>query len=297
MPVRDIGGISKANLAGVVHLSRREHMLVAGLNVNQAMPGATLRISAGDQTVFHERTDLTPQRTWKRELANADLQQKYTFELRDAHGTILLRQTEDQYDWTPVEQVRVGEQPSYHVPDSEQRTEDDWLQLGTDQELDGNLLMALQTYHEALAKFPESIEGRKAAGRLSASLLRFKDAKILLEPVYARTTSDGEVAYYLGIAYDGLGQNRDARESYEAAARMPAFRAAAGLRLAEVSARDGNLKQAESYLQAVNHAVPDDLRTAEELVVVLRAEGQKETSQKLAKEWLARFPQSYFLLE
>ena len=85
----------------------------------------------------------------------------------------------------------------------------------------------MQTYQDALAKFPESLQVRKAAGRLCAGLLRYKEAKNFLEPVFARDTSDAEVSYYLGIAYDGLGQNRDARESYEAAARMPAFRAAA----------------------------------------------------------------------
>src|SRR5205807_4834157 len=140
-----------------------------------------------------------------------------------------------------------------------------------------------------------SVRVRKAAGRLCASLLRFQEAKNFLEPVYARDTSDAEVSYYLGIAYDALGRNPDARESYEAAGRLPAFRAAAGLRLAELSAREGNLKLAESYLQAASHAAPDDLRSAEELAAVLRAEGQKEKSQKVAQEWLARFPQSYFL--
>ena len=297
MPVRDIGGISRANLAGVVHLSRRKNVLIVGLNVNEAIPGATMSISAGDQSLFYEQADLTPQRTWKHELTNADSQQKYKVELRDAHGTVLLGQTEGQYDWTPVEQIHVGEQPSYHFHDPEHRSEDDWLQLGNELELDGNLLAALQMYHEALAKFPESVEGRKAAGRMSASLLRFKEAKTFLEPVYARNTSDAEAAYYLGITYDGLGQNSEARESYEAAARLPAFRAAAGLRLAELSAREGNLKGAESYLLEVNHAAPDDLRTAEELAAVLRAEGQKEKSQRLAEEWLVRVPQSYFLLE
>jgi tetratricopeptide (TPR) repeat protein len=297
MPVRDIGGISRANLAGVVHLSRRANALVAGLNVNQAVSGATLRILAGDQVVFHEMASLTPQRTWSHEVPSAEAHQKYTFELRDANNTILLRQTEDQYDWTPAEQVHVGPQASYQTPDPEHRTEDDWLQLGNGQELDGNLLMALQTYHQAVAKFPESVEGRKAAGRLSASLLRFKEAKAFLEPVYARNTSDAEVAYYLGITYDGLGQNSQARESFEAAARMPAFGAAAGLRLAELSAREGNLRAAGSYLLEVNQAAPDDLRTAEELAAILRAEGRKEKSQRLAQEWLVRFPQSYFLLE
>jgi tetratricopeptide (TPR) repeat protein len=297
MPVRDIGGISRANLTGVVHLSRKAGALLAALNVNRSISGATLRIAAADQTVFQEKADLNPQGTWKHELANADPQQKYTFELRDANNAVLLRQTEGQYDWTPAEEMKVGPQPSYRIPNPERRTEDDWLQLGKEEELDGNILTALQTYNDALGRFAESFELHKAEGRLYASFLRFEEAKRDLEAVHARNTSDAEISYYLGIAYDGLGQNREARESYEAAARQSGFRAAGGLRLAELSAREGNPKQAEFYLKLAMHAAPDDLRTAEELAAILRAEGEKEKSQELAQEWLARFPQSYFLME
>jgi tetratricopeptide (TPR) repeat protein len=297
MPVRDIGGISRANLTGVVHLSRKKDTLVAGLNVNQAVGDATLRISLADKTIFQEKADLAPPHTWTHEVANADSQQKYTFELRDAKGVVLLAQTEGDYDWTPIEDVHVGPQPAYQIPKPERRTEDDWARLGNDEELDGNLLNALRTYQEGLRKFPESFELNKAEGRLCASLLRFQEAKQHLEPVLARDTSDPGISYYLGIAYEGIGQNRQARESYEAAARSPEFRAAAGVRLAEFSAREGNLKLAESYLRLATDAAPDDLRSAEEFIAVLAAEGQKEKSEKLAREWLARFPQSYFLLE
>src|SRR5215468_4942632 len=272
MPVRDIGGISRANLAGVVHLSRKDNALVVGLNVNQAVPKATLGIALGDQTVFQEKGDLTPERTWKHELANADPQQKYTFELRDANGTVLIRQTEGNYDWMPVEEIHVGPQPVYRIPVPERRTADDWLQLGNQQELDGNLLAALESYQDGLAKFGESAGLRKAAGRLCATLLRFQEAKQFLEPVYARNTSDAEVSYYLGIAYEALGQNRQARDSFEAAARMPEWRAAGGLKLAELLAREGNLHQAESYLRLVSDAAPNDPRAAEELIAVLRAD-------------------------
>ena len=158
-------------------------------------------------------------------------------------------------------------------------------------------MVALQTYRNALARFPESMQERKAAGRLCASLLRYEEAKTHLEPVVARDTTDAEASYYLGIAYEGLGQNREARESYEAAERQPAFRAAAGVRLAELSARAENPQQAESYLRSATRSAPDDPRAAEELSAVLEAEGQKEEAQSLANEWLARFPQRYFLLE
>jgi len=297
MPVRDIGGISRANLTGVVHLSRKQTALVTGLNVNQAVPGATLRIALGNGTIFQERADLVPQHAWTHEVTNADPSRKYTFELRDAHGTVLLSQTEGEYDWTPIEEMHVGPQPAYQIPDPERRNEDDWLQLGNEQELNGNLLGALQSYQRGLDKFSESFDLNKASGRLYASMLRYQEAKQRLEPVHSRDTSDSEISYYLGIAYEGIGENRQSHESYEAAARMPEFRAAAGIRLAELLAREGNLRLPESYLQLATDAAPDDLRSAEELIAVLEAEGQKEKSQKLAGEWLVRFPQSQFLLE
>jgi tetratricopeptide (TPR) repeat protein len=208
-----------------------------------------------------------------------------------------LHQTEGAYDWTPAEDIHVGPQPSHRIPDPENRTVDDWIQLGSEHELNGRLQQALQAYQDAIAKFPDSFEARKSAGRLCASLLRYQEAKGYLEPVHARDTSDSEISYYLGISYEGLGQTREARESYEAAYRQPAYRAAGGLRLAELLAREGDLQQAELFLKDALRAAPDDLRTAEGLVAVLRAEGKAEESQKLAGEWLARFPQRYFLLE
>ena len=296
MPVREIGGISKANLAGVVNLSRRGNSLLAGLNVNQVLSEATVRILAGDQKAFEEKIDLTPEHTWSHEIPNSSPQQKYTFELRDQRGSVLLRHTEGEYDWTPKEEIHLGPQDSYRIP-AANRSEDDWLQLGNDQELNGRVLQALQTYSVAITQFPESFALHKAAGRLYASLLHYKEATNHLEAVHGRDTSDAEISYYLGIAYEGLGRSRDSRESYEAAYRMPEFRAAAAVRLAELSAREGEIDRAQSYLEETHRVSPDDLRAVEELVAILRAAGKKQQSRQLAEQYLARFPQRYFLLE
>lgn len=297
MPVREIGGISRANLAGVVHLSRTAGSLVAGLNVNEPVRGAAITISAGNRQVFDVKSDLAPDRTWTHQIPNADPHQKYTLELRDANNMVLLRHTEGQYDWTPVEQIHVGPQPQHHFPGPETRSEDDWVALGDDEELNGRLLQALQNYQEALKKFPNSFALQKAAGRLCAGLLRYQEAKDYLEPVHARDTSDPEISYYLGIALEGLGDARNAGQAFEAAHRAPEFRSAGALRLAELAARQGNLSQAEFYLREAIRASPDDMRIAEELSAVLSAERKTEGSQKIALQWVARFPENYFFEE
>ncbi len=295
MPVRDIGGVSRANLAGVVGLSRKFNTLVVGFNANRPVPQASLRILDGNQPLLDERADLVPERTWNREIMLPDARRKYTFEVLDDKGMALLRQTEGNYDWTPANQIHVGPQRHEPISTAENRAEDEWIQLGKEQELNGKLLGALNTYQEALTKFPESFAAQKAAGRLTASLLLFPEAIGYLEAVHRRDTTDAEIAYYLGIAYDGLGDATHARTDFESAYRLPQFRAAAGLRLGELSAREGDLRGAERYLAESLEDANGDLRTAEELVAVRGALGEKAEARRLAEDWAARYPLSYFL--
>src|SRR5579864_1952940 len=64
MPVRQIGGIARANLNGVVNLMRRGNALVAALNVNRPIAGASIRILDGSRIAFEQTADVTPERTW-----------------------------------------------------------------------------------------------------------------------------------------------------------------------------------------------------------------------------------------
>ncbi|MFL6350581.1 MAG: DUF5107 domain-containing protein [Bryobacteraceae bacterium] len=297
MPVRDTDGTSRANLFGVLNLSRSGNLLRAAFNANRQVKGASIHLTDGADVVAQERVDLSPERTWKRELAIKDADRRFTFELKDEKDVILLRHTEGEYDWTPVDQVRAGPQPSFEPPPAEHRTEDDWVQIGKNDELDGRVLAAFATYQQGLEKFPNSFALNKTAGRLAACLLRYEDAVRYLEPVQQRDTSDPEISYYLGIAYDELGDQRKAQTAFEAAHRMPQFRAAGALRLAELKAREGRTVEAEQYLDESLRAESDDLRTAEELVALRRALGNQEAARTLATRWLSRYPLSYFLRE
>jgi tetratricopeptide (TPR) repeat protein len=270
MPARDIGGVARANPDGVLNLSRRNTTLVAGLNANRRIPNASLRILDGNRVLAEEVADLSPERTWSKEVAVPDAGRKYTFELRDASGAVLLRQTEGEYDWTPAADIRTGPQPADREPAPEARSDGDWLEAGKSQELKGELLRALDTYKSGLAKYPDSFALTMAAGRLAVSLLRYSEAVGYLEPAAARATWDPEVAYYLGLAYDGLGEERKARVAYEAASPMPAFHAAASLRLAEQMARQGHLAEAFDLLRPLT----SDLRVAEETAAIRHALGR-----------------------
>lgn len=297
MPVREIGGISRANLSGVLSLARHGNALIAGFNANRVLPKATVSILNGKSRLFSEKVDFAPERAWTHDLPVLDSQTKYTVEIRNALGAVLIRQKEGAYDWTPESEIHVGPQPAYRTPDPEQRTCDDWIQLGKDLELNGKNLQALDTYQETLRRFPGSFGALKSAGRLTASLLRFDEARSFLEQVHARDTSDPEISYYLGIAYDGLGETREARMSYEDAQRFASFRAAAALRLGEMLARDGDLDEAERHLSEAVRAAPDDVRSIEELVAVKIASGKVEEAKTLARQGIALFPLSYLLSE
>ena len=297
MPVRGTGGISRANLTGIVHLERRPDRLMVGLNVNRMMSSATVEVLAGDSVISSEKTDLSPLKTWTKEFPVKGTDGKYSFLLKDKDGKALLKQTEGEYDWAPESEVKVGPQQNYHIPDESQRSEDDWLQLGKTQELDGDLLSAAETYHTALRSFPSSYELAKANGRLDASLNRFEQAMPRLLAVHQRNTTDGEVSYYLGMSLEGTGETQRAMSAYEAALFSPAHRAAAALRLAELKARQGELLEAQRLFTESLGSAPEDLRAAEEKIAVMRASGDGELAAGQSKKLLTIYPSSALLRE
>ena len=255
MPARGIGGIARANLTGIVNLIRRDGALVAAFNANRKIAPASIRILQGTRVLAEEKIDLAPEHTWMREIKSAGAG-PCTFELRDAAGKVLLRHTEGEYDWTPASEIKTGPQP--HPADG------DALKRGTDQELQGELPTALRSYQEGLAHSPGDFALSVAAGRLCAGLQRYAEAIQYLEPAAARATWDPEIAYYLGLAYDGAGESAKARLAYETAARMPSWRAAASLKLGELLAREGDREGALQFL----HASQSDLRATEETIAL-----------------------------
>lgn len=295
MPVRGTEGISRANKTGVVKLDVRNSQLIAHLDVNTSIPHADLSLTQGGETLWHQTLDLDPAKTWTKTVHLKTSSAKATFELKDQNGHSLLKQTQGEYDWDPEGSIKVGPQTPYQMPGPEQRSEDDWLQLGTDQEVNGQVVQAIQTYQAALKKFPQSFSLEVAAGRLAASLQRYTEAIPLLQDAQKRNTPNSVVAYYLGISEAGLGNSREAETSFDIAFRQSTMRAAAANKLGEIQAREGNLQSAINLLTAAVAAAPQDDLAQEELEAVIRASGDTAAANEAARRGLEADPTSDFL--
>ena len=287
MPVRGTGGITRANKAGVVYFDHHGADLSVRLNVNATVPGAQLALTQNGTVLWSGSADLAPATTWSHSVASQPQTAKITFELKDSAGHSLLKQTDGEFDWDPEATIKTGPQPVPQIPAASNRTEDDWLQVGRDQELNGQIVLALATYKTALEKFPQSQSLLVATGRLAASLQQYEEAAHLLGHAQSRDTSNSEIAYYLGIAEAGLGHAREAETSYEIAYRQASLRGPAAMRLGELRAQEGDLQGSASFMHAAVAAEPDSFRAQEELEAVLRQKGETSEADRVANLSLA----------
>ena len=322
-PARKIGGWSRANDEGVVHVRRGEgNALRVGLNVTRAVRGGRVVVRDGAATAREDALTLEPSGAFDHAYADLVAPGPYTVEVRDGEGRVLLAHTEGRYDLLPKAEVKTGPQPSHVFPPPEKRSEGDWVELGRHQELNGKLLEAHDVYAAALAAFPDSPELHRAAGRLAVQLKRYDEAIEPLSKAVARRSNDAEALYYLGLAQAALGESQKARFAWDQAATLPAWRAASLLQLGRLASREGSgLESAHSSgacvdaehaasecrnsrpdprqgLRLVRQALaeaPEMIRAGGMEVALLRRTGQAREAKARLRYWQSIDPPSSFL--
>jgi tetratricopeptide (TPR) repeat protein len=295
-PVRKIGGYSRANDEGVVHVRRGEgNALCIGLNLTRPVRGGRVVVRDGTATVRGEALSLEPSGVFDRAYADLVAPGPYTVEVRDGAGRVLLAHTEGRYDVLPKAEVRTGPQRAHVFPPPSKRSEGDWVELGRHQELNGKLLEAHDVYAAALAAFPESPELNRAAGRLAVQLKRYGEAVEPLSKAVARRSNDAEALYYLGLAWNALGETQKARFAWDQGATLPAWRAVSLLQLGRLAAREGD---ADKGLRLVRQALaesPEMIRAGGMEVALLRRTGRIEEAKARLLHWRSVDPPSSFL--
>lgn len=300
IPIRDLDGVARANPDAVLNLTRipegpARTTLVVALNVTRRLPGATIEIANGAKVVARATAALTPSRTYRRSSAGLPAAATYTVTVTDARGQRLLAHTEGRYDLQPAEAITTGRQPAFSWPPPEQRSDGDWLALGTQQEMDGQRLVAWATYQEGLRRFPNSLALHKAAGRLAVSLKRFDEAMPLLEAVVARVSHDSEAWYYLGLARMMNHEIDAARLAWERSQAYGTFRAASMYELAALAARHGDMPAALQRLNRLLESSRTFVKAGEAEVALLRATGRITEARTRLAFWQRVDPTSTFL--
>ena len=288
MPVREIGGITRANLDAVVHVTRAAAAkgdLTVGVNVNRAVRGGTLRVKDGEAVVASLPLTLAPSGALTKTFPGLAADKRHTVEIVDGAGKVLLAHTEDQFDFAPASEIKLGPQPAFEYPPADKRTDEDFLRLGTEEELDGNLLVAWDTYQAALKRFPGSFGLQKAAGRLAVGLKRYDEAAALLGGAEQRVSNDAELQHYLGLAYARRGEEGKARAEWEKAQHFRAFRAAALLELTRLDARGGDAAKALVDVRDALAAARDDVAAGATEVALLRRAGRLVEAREHVRYW------------
>src|SRR5437660_1893518 len=300
IPIRKLGGVSRANPDAVVNLSRHSEgsetvTIEAAINVSRALPDAAVSVRDGTREVASARALLSPRETFRRAFGGLPASATYTIEIKDQAGKVLLRHTEGKYDFVSHDQVQTGDQPSHEYPADADRNADDYLAVGTDQESNGKLLVALKTYQEGIARCPNSIALNQAAGRLEVILNQYDLAKQHLSKALAWVNSDHETSYYLGLALAAEGEVRGARSQWEFAQQSGSYHAPAMMRLAALEARAGDRPRALSMIQEVVSNRPELVRAGGMEVALLRVTQRTAEAIRRLAHWKRQDPNSSFI--
>jgi tetratricopeptide (TPR) repeat protein len=302
LPVRDLGGITRANVDGVIDMERTSpSRLRIGLDVTRDIPDARITLKYGSSPAIDTHVSLSPRAVWRAELDNVPTE-PVTIVVSESNGATVLKHTENTFDRTPVADERLGAQTTERPSRSPDRPVEEIVQRGLLDELEGRRLVAMERYRAALEQHSQSLPLLKAAGRLAVALgwadtggQASAQAIGWLESALARNTTDFEVQYHLGLALLAAGRPREAQVHLEFAERFRQTRVAAMLQLARLSAKQGNWHAALPRAQAIGMEAPRTLAAGALEVYLLRHLGRAAEARARARHWLDIDPTSNHL--
>jgi len=301
IPVREIGGITRANPEAVLNLTRGPSRkpdavsLNLALNVTSVYRKAQLQLRDGPQVVATEEVSLTPRATYQKQFLDLAAGKTYTVTLTDESGEIVLTHTEGKYDFWPKSEVPKELPAAYVYPPADKRSESDFLELGAEEERNGELLKALSTYQDGLQRFAGSLTLHRATGRLDVALKQYDEAAEHLSAVVMRVSNDMEASYYLGLAYAATQEWDKSRRAFEVSVLYGTFRAPSLYELAALDARKGELKKAHETLETAYTEFPDAARLGDMDVALLRILGDAKSAAQHLNALRSTDPANSFL--
>ena len=251
-PLRDMTGISRVNRDAVVHLDILNDTLFAGINVTRPQEGARIIIREEDEIILDETTSVYPDSSFLFTY-EAPGMNKYALkiELFDNSGKLLIDYRPEEIESRPVPEPVSSPKGAGEINDPDSLY---FAGLRFEQFHDP-YYMPLDYYLRALELSPGHIPSQLRAGLLKMKSGMFKEAAGYLGQVAERVTGDytvpesGASLFYLALAYNELGREREAYELFYRASWDYAFHSAARYELARTDSRRGNYSSALYHLR------------------------------------------------
>jgi tetratricopeptide (TPR) repeat protein len=292
-PLKGLTSIQKANNNAFIGFELLNDTLRAGINVVEAVAGAEISIYEGDQQLFNETADLSPDQSFLWHVENQGFNEgELRIVLKDSSGKVLI-----DYQIEPI-----GDEP-LPVPVSsplEAETINDPDSLYFEglkyEQFHDPYYKPLDFYGKALELNPAHIPSLVRTGMLNLKAGNPDSAAINLEKVFRRVTADYSVAenatslYYLALAYKEMGREREAYELFYRASWDYSFHSSSRYQLALLDSRNGNY---ESALEHLRHAYSTNIRSIDIIslnVSMFRLNGEPEKALEWAETLLELDP-------
>ena len=290
LPVRDLGGITRANVDAVLHMDRIAATRVAlALDVTRDLPGARLIVRQQARTLLDRTASLSPREVWRATLDEGVVTDApVTFELSDGHGTPVLTHTENSFDSTPAAQQRLGSTSNARSR-SAPMSADDVVEDGLVDELEGRRLAAMSVYRAGLERYPHSLALLKqpagspwhshgptpARTRLRRRSTGCKKPPPATRPISRRATTWGwRSSEPIGRVTRVSTWRR--RSGFERHGPPPT------LQLARLFAREGHVDAALQQVQALDQESARATLTGALEIALLRRQGRKPEARERA---------------
>lgn len=292
MPVRGLDGLSRATPDGALSYQRGPGAsgmvtVTAEFLPTHAVAGATVRLMDGALAVKQTKIDLAPEAASKAVFADVPAAASYRLEIVDAQGKVLVAHSEAGWDAVKPGEVKLGSQAAANFANP--FTEAEFLAAAGNWEMLGDFNKTAAVFDKALTAYPQSAALLAAGGRASVEMHRFQEGLARLNGVLA-LKADPESRYYLGVAYEGLGDDVKAEAAFRGVPDDSAFAHPAKFRIVEIRARAGDYAGALATLQpAVENSPGWSLEGAAE-VALLRKLGRSKDAETRLSYWLSVDP-------
>ena len=279
MPIRYVGGVSKANVFGVMNVSRNASGLLAELAVTRDLGNAKMQLWQNG-AVLRESSgvNLSASRIATMTAPGLTDASPVTFRLSDATGAVLLEYTEGALNAAPSSDYTLGLKP---VPSwlGNPMSDSDYLARADYNERLANYDYANYDLSTGLQLFPDSQALPSPYGRL-LSVLGNPNAVTYLSPL----AGDAETLYYGALAR----QDADALTALQGDA---VYGVAASIRLAQMMARGGDSDGALTALRAgLQQSASAPIRGGATEVALLRSLGRWDEAAARVAYWAALDP-------